>query len=58
MKLIKKTSRRDNMKFLEESVLLTHEEYNKYLRMEACIEELQSTKKTDFIQPNAEEVEA
>ena len=44
------------MKFVEEGVLFTPEEYHKYLRMEACINELQSMK-TDFIQTPHEEVE-
>ena len=44
------------MKFVKEGVLLTPEEYHKYQRMEACINELQSMK-TDFIQTPHEEVE-
>ena len=56
-KLIKKTSRRDNMKILKNCVILTLGEYEEYKRMKACISELQS-KKTDFIQPPTEEVEA
>ena len=44
------------MKFVEDGVLLTPEEYHKYQRMEACINELKSLRKTDFIQST--EVEA
>ena len=46
------------MKILKNCVLLTFEEYEEYKRMKACINELQSLKKTDFIQPKAEEVKA
>lgn len=53
---ILKKCRSDNMKFVKEGVLLTPEEYHKYQRMEACINELQSMK-TDFIQTPHEEVE-
>ena len=52
----KKKLASDNMKFVKEGVLLTPEEYHKYQRMEACINELQSMK-TDFIQTQHEEVE-
>jgi len=41
------------MKYTEKGVLLTHEEYNKYLRMEACINELKNLKTN-----SNEEVEA
>lgn len=56
LKDILKKCRSDNMKFVKEGVLLTPEEYHKYQRMEACINELQSMK-TDFIQTPHEEVE-
>jgi len=45
------------MKILKNCVILTLGEYEEYKRMKACISELQS-KKTDFIQPPTEEVEA
>lgn len=45
------------MKFVKDGVLLTPEEYHKYQRMEACINELKSMK-TDFIQTPHKEVEA
>ena len=43
------------MQKLKEGVLLSYEEYNKYLRMEACIEELQ---RTSFQNSKNPEVEA
>jgi len=46
------------MKILKNCVILTLGEYEEYKRMKACINELKSTKQTDFIQPPAEEVEA
>ena len=47
------------MKILKNCVILTLGEYEEYKRMKACINELQSRKKTDFIQPpETEEVEA
>jgi len=46
------------MKILKNCVILTLGEYEEYKRMKACIQELKSTKQTDFIQPPAEEVEA
>ena len=36
------------MKFVKEGVLLTPEEYHKYQRMEACINELQSEFEDDI----------
>lgn len=45
------------MQFKNNGVLLTYEEYNKYQRMEACINELKSTMKSDFIQTSQDEVE-
>lgn len=47
------------MKILKNCVILTLGEYEEYKRMKACINELKSQSKTDFIQPpKAEEVEA
>jgi len=46
------------MKILKNCVILTLGEYEEYKRMKACINELKSTKQTDFIQPPTEEVEA
>ena len=57
LKDILKKCRSDNMKFVKEGVLLTPEEYHKYQRMEACINELQSMK-TDFVQTPQQEVKA
>ena len=57
MKLNKKR-RSDNMKILKNCVLLTMSEYEEYKRMKACIQELKSTKQTDFIQPPEAEGEA
>lgn len=45
------------MKFVKEGVLFTIEEYHKYMRMEACINELKSLK-SDFVQPPEAEGEA
>ena len=55
---LKKNPRRDNMKILKNCVILTLGEYEEYKRMKACIQELKSSKQTDFIQPPAEEVKA
>ena len=46
------------MKILKNCVILTLGEYEEYKRMKACINELKSTKQTDFIQPPKSEVEA
>ena len=46
------------MKILKNCVLLTMSEYEEYKRMKACIQELKSTKQTDFIQPPEAEGEA
>lgn len=55
--ILKENPRSDDMKFVKDGVLLTPEEYHKYQRMEACINELKSMK-TDFIQTPHKEVEA
>ena len=58
LKDILKKMASDNMKILKNCVLLTLEEYEEYKRMKACINELKSTRKTDFIQTPHEEVKA
>jgi len=59
LKDILKKMASDNMKILKNCVILTLGEYEEYKRMKACINELQSKRKTDFIQTPVEpEVEA